>query len=211
MGDHHHGHAVVGQILHDLQHLANHFGVQGRGGLVKQHHIRLHAQGAGDGDTLLLTAGQLLRIGVGTVGQTDHIQKAAGSGFGLGLLDALGVHGCERQVLEHRHVGEQVKVLEHHAHPLAVQVDVHLFVGNVHVFKVDGTVGGLFQQVEGAQHGGFARAGGAYDDHHFALLDLQRAVVQSVDAVGEGLDQVFHPDQCITGCRHGASSFRRPR
>ena len=64
VGDHHHGHALVGQLLHDLQHLAHHLGVQGGGGLVKEHHLGLHGQGPDDGDALLLAAGELVGIGI---------------------------------------------------------------------------------------------------------------------------------------------------
>ena len=211
MGDHHHGHAALGQLLHDVEHLAHHLGVEGGGRLVKQHDIGVHAQGTGDGDTLFLTAGQLLGIGVGTVAQTHHVQQLAGGGLSLLLGNALGVHRCQGEILQHRHVGEQVEVLEHHAHLLAVQVDVGVFVGDIVILKEDLAVGGLFQKVQRAQHGGFARTGGAHNDHHFALLDLQRAVVQRMDAVGEDLGNAFHTDERVTGCRHGAFSFPQPR
>ena len=40
VGDHHHSHALLGQLLHDLQHLAHHLRVQGGGGLVKAEGIK---------------------------------------------------------------------------------------------------------------------------------------------------------------------------
>ena len=49
----------LGQVLHDGEHLADHFGVQGRGRLVEEQHLRVHGQGAGDGHALLLAAGEL--------------------------------------------------------------------------------------------------------------------------------------------------------
>ncbi len=45
--------------------------VEGRGGFVTQQYLGSRCQGAGDGDTLLLTAGQLGRIGVGAGFQPD--------------------------------------------------------------------------------------------------------------------------------------------
>ncbi|CAN4037398.1 Transposase and inactivated derivatives, partial [Dysosmobacter welbionis] len=67
VGDHHHSHALLGQLLHDLQHLAHHLRVQGGGGLVKEHNLRLHHQCPDNGNPLLLAAGELDGIGAGTV------------------------------------------------------------------------------------------------------------------------------------------------
>jgi hypothetical protein len=49
VGDHHQGHAVAGQALHHLQHLAHQLRVQRRGDLVAQQDVRVHGQRAGDG------------------------------------------------------------------------------------------------------------------------------------------------------------------
>ena len=73
MGDDDHGHALVRKLLHDIQDLADHLGVESGGGLVKQHDIGLHAQRTDDGDTLLLTAGKLNGVSIGTVGKADAL------------------------------------------------------------------------------------------------------------------------------------------
>ena len=44
VGDHQHGDAGVGQLLHQLQHLADHLRVKGGGGFVEQDDIRVHGQ-----------------------------------------------------------------------------------------------------------------------------------------------------------------------
>jgi hypothetical protein len=54
--DHQQRHALVGQALHHLQHLAHQLGVQRRGDLVAQQHAGLHRQRAGDRHALLLAA-----------------------------------------------------------------------------------------------------------------------------------------------------------
>jgi uncharacterized membrane protein YfcA len=41
--DAHHGHALLGQLHHHVEHLADHLGVERRGGLVEQHDDRVHA------------------------------------------------------------------------------------------------------------------------------------------------------------------------
>ena len=56
MGHNHHGHALLSQLLHDFQHLAHHFRVQGRGGFVEKQYIRLYSQRAGNGHPLLLSS-----------------------------------------------------------------------------------------------------------------------------------------------------------
>ena len=53
-----HRHAFFGQQAHRIQHLAHQFRIQGRSGLVKEHVIGLHREGAGNGEALLLAAGQ---------------------------------------------------------------------------------------------------------------------------------------------------------
>jgi twitching motility protein PilT len=39
VGDHHHRHALLGEVAHDGEHLADQLGVEGGGGLVEQHHV----------------------------------------------------------------------------------------------------------------------------------------------------------------------------
>ena len=218
MGDHHHGHTAPGQLLHDLQNLAHHFRIQGRGGLVKEHDLRLHHHGPDNGDPLLLTAGQLNGIGVGPILQTHPLEQGQGlfrGGF-LGLPQHL--HGGQDHVVQNGLVGEQVKVLKHHAHFLPVQVDIHLFrfallvdeglFGNVDAVEQNLTVGGDLQQVQTPQQGGFAGAGGADDHHHVSFVDVNADIVQGLQcALVVVFFQVLDLDQLIV-CRHGASSFQ---
>ena len=159
-------------------------------------------------DDEALAAGEHVGVLLGFVRQTDALQKPLGLCLRLGLGLQLQLYRSQSDVFQHRHVGEQVEVLEHHAHLPAVEVDVHLFVGDIHVVEVDMSRGGHLQQVQAPEQGGLAGAGGADDGHHLALLNGEGAVVQGHDRpVVIGLDHVLHTDQ-ITACRHGASSFR---
>ena len=72
-------HAVAGQALDDLQHLAGQLGVERRGDLVEQHQLGLHRQRAGDRDALLLAAGELLGIGLRLVGEAHLRQHRSAS------------------------------------------------------------------------------------------------------------------------------------
>ena len=184
MGDHQHGDAGVCQLLHQLQHLAHHLGVKGAGGLVEQDHVRVHGQRAGNGDALLLTAGQALGVGVGLVGQTYAGQQLVCTGRdGLFILQ-LQQAGGKFKVLFHGQVGEQVEVLEHHAHLLAHGVDVR-FV-HLHAFKLDRAGGGGLQPVQAAQKGGLAAAGRADQANHVAAVDIKVDALQHIQC-GVGL------------------------
>ncbi len=86
VGDYQHGHALLGQLLHHVQHLAHHLRVQGGGGLVKEHELGLHGQGPDNGDALLLAAGELVGIAVGLILQTHPAQQLHGLLVALGLF-----------------------------------------------------------------------------------------------------------------------------
>ena len=184
VGDHQHGDAGVCQLLHQLQHLAHHLGVKGAGGLIEQDHVRIHCQRAGNGDALLLTAGQALGVDVGLVGQTYAGQQLVCTGRdGLFVLQ-LQQGGCQLKVLFHGQVGEQVEVLEHHAHLLAHGIDVCLVY--LHTLKLDGAGGGGLQPVQAAQKGGFAAAGRANQANHVAAVDIKVDALQHIQC-GVGL------------------------
>lgn len=87
MGDHHQRSAGTGELFNHIQHFANQFRIQRRGGFIKQHHARAQRQRAGNGNTLLLAAGEVTRPGIGFIAQTYHIQKAVGVFNSLFLLN----------------------------------------------------------------------------------------------------------------------------
>ena len=74
--DHRHVH-LAGQRLHDVEHFADEFGVERGCRLVEQHELRLHGERAGDGDALLLAAGELRGVGVDFVGEADAVEQLA--------------------------------------------------------------------------------------------------------------------------------------
>ena len=182
VGDHQHGDAGVGQLLHQFQNLAHHFGVEGAGGLVEQDHVRIHGKGTGNGNTLLLATGKALGVGIGLVGQAHAGQQfvcLGGDGF---LILQLQQGGGQLQIFLHSQVREQVEVLEHHAHLLAHSVDV----GFIHLgaLKFDAAGGGDLQPVQAAQEGGLAAAGGADQADHVAAVDVDINTLQHVQGGG---------------------------
>src|SRR5690242_16724274 len=75
VGHHEHRHALAREGGHDVEHLLDHLGVERRGRLVEQHHLRFHGQGPGDRRPLLLAAGELGRVLVALVGDPDPLQQ----------------------------------------------------------------------------------------------------------------------------------------
>ena len=86
-------------------------------------------------------------------------------------------------------MGEEVEVLEHHAHLLAHSVDV----GFVHLgaLKFDAAGGGDLQPVQAAQEGGFAAAGGADQADHVAAVDVDVDALQDIQGGGGLLCALF--------------------
>ena len=159
MGDDQHGDAGVGQLLHQFQDLADHFGVQRGGGLIEEDDVRVHGQGAGNGDALLLAAGQALGVGVGLVGQADAGQQLFSALVRFLLVLQLQQGGGQAEVLLDRQVREEVEVLEHHPHLLADGINVAVI--DLDALKLDGAAGGDLQPIQAAQEGRLAAAGRA--------------------------------------------------
>ena len=81
-----HRHAVLRQPDHDVEHLVDHLGVERRGRLVEQHGDRIHGQRPGDGDALLLAAGEIARMLLGVIDEADAVEQFAGARTAAGLL-----------------------------------------------------------------------------------------------------------------------------
>ncbi|STT54698.1 Uncharacterised protein [Klebsiella pneumoniae] len=94
-------------LIH-IQHLAHQLRIQRRSGLIKQDHPRVQRQRPGNGDTLLLAAGEMPRPGVGFIAQSDDVQQFIGTGNGLFARDLLVGDRRLYQVLQHRQVRKQV-------------------------------------------------------------------------------------------------------
>ena len=175
--DHHRDVLLVCQPHHDVQHFLDRLRVEGRGRLVEQDDLGLCAEGTGDGDALLLAARQLGGVDIRLIPEADELKIMICQllRFLLGLVVEL--HGSQRQVLEHRHVGVEVELLEDHAH------------------DVDVAAGRLFQKVHAADGRGFAAAGRSDNDQLFALGHLKIHILQDVQ-VAEILVNVFEFDHC---------------
>jgi len=153
-------------------------------GLVEQEHLGPVGDRPGQGDPLLLAAGQL-------AGPALHgrLQLQAGPGFGGGAV-ALGLgHPLDLErvgdVVGHRHVRVQGVVLEHHGHVPAARGDP----GHVAAADLDGAGGRGLEPGDGAQQGGLAAAGRAEQGEELPVVDAQVQAVDRPHPSGELLDQ----------------------
>ena len=135
---------------------------------------------ARDGDALLLAAGELARIGVSLVGQADACEQLARRVLGLLLRDVADLDRGQHDVLEHRHVWEQVEALEDHADFLAYLVDVSLAVEH-DAIDADFAGSRLFEVVHAAQQRALARAGRPDNDDDLFLLNCEVDALEHLD------------------------------
>src|SRR6266516_3670958 len=124
VGRDHHCHSAGGELPDHLQHLRDELRVERARDLVEQHQPWLHGQRADDRDPLLLAAGEVVGIRLQLVREPEAVKQR--TRLLLGLVAALAERepGCERDVLEHAHVREEVEGLEDDPDPAAHPVHV---------------------------------------------------------------------------------------
>ena len=201
------------QLAQQVHHRLAVLGVEVAGGLVGQQDRRLPADGTGDGDALLLTAGELRGQVLGAVGHADALERGVDA---LAPLVRLHAAVDERQldVLEHREVADQVEALEDEA-DLAVADPGplrHRQLGHFLAVQPVLAVGRRVEQAEDRQQRGLAAARRPGDGDVLALLDLH---VDAREGVGlhlvgqehlldpvepnEGLSRLGHRDSFNAG------------
>ena len=83
-------------------------------GIIKQQQARFAHQRTGQGDALLLSAGELQRMGVAGCRNAKHDQELVGTSVCNGAPTA--VSGAKNDVLVNGHVRPEGEILENHAH-----------------------------------------------------------------------------------------------
>ena len=120
--------------------------------------------------------------------------------LGLGLAHLFERDGRERAVVEHIHVVEQVKALEHHADVLAEFIDIAALGREVLAMEPDmARVRGL-EQVEAAQEGRLTRARGADDGDDLAGINGQVDALEYLERA-KALAQALNADERLFGLR----------
>ena len=168
------------KVLHDGEHLADHFRVKRACRLVEQEHLGVHRKCARNGDTLLLTAGKLARLGVDIGRHADLFQIPHGLLLRFRLAPAEHLHLADHAVFQNRHIIEQVERLEDHADMRAIFRGVDAFSGDIFIVVEDLTARRRFQQIDAAQQRRFAGAGRADNGDHVAFFDVEVNVAQDL-------------------------------
>ena len=166
-------------------HFEAEFGVEVGEGFVEEHTFWAEGDGAGEGDALLLTAGELVGFAVAEVGHLDEFE---------GLVDASGAFlafdfadiEAEADVVADGHVGPECVGLEDHAGVAFVG----WYEGHVLIVEADVTVGGEGEAGDHAEEGGFAAAGGAEEEEECAGGDGEVDVIDGGEQAG-GLFKAF--------------------
>ena len=162
-------HAAVCQILHNIQHLSHHLGIQRGGGFVKQDDLGVHGKGTGDGYTLALSAGKRGGEHMRLIRESHAGQQFHGGSFRRAGRSTSNLAGSDAHIVQHRNVREQIEALKHHAH---LCTDGVLRLGRQHgtVYN-DLTLRRHLQIVQTPQESALAGAGGADDADYLVFPD----------------------------------------
>ena len=195
-----HGHSlglVVGNVdegglqtlvqLGDLgAHLRAQLRVQVGQRFVQQEDLRLTDDGAAQGDTLTLTAGQSLRLAVEQVLDVQDLGSLFARACRSPSFGRLAQLQAERHVVVNGHVRIQSVVLEHHRDIAILRRDV---VDQL-VADVQLALGDLFQTGDHTQRGGLTAAGRPDQNDELLVLDIQAEVGNSGHVAGVNLVDV---------------------
>ena len=179
MGDDDDGDAPLPvDLLQELQNGVRGLGVQGGGCLVAQQHLRVGGQGSGDGDALLLAAGELHRVGVRLVRQPHGFQQRHGPLFCLAPAHTGKLQG-EADIVQRSPLVQQVKALENHGD--FPPDGAKLLIGHGHQIPAVEQHLALIrplQQIDAAHQRAFTRTGQADDAENFSRLHCHGYMLQ---------------------------------
>ncbi len=173
VGDEQHGHAAFGLLGEQkIGDLATGFRIQVAGRLIGDQHQRRGRQRPSDRHPLLLSPRQLSRIVVQTLAKPDGGEFLAGYLEGVGNVRKFERHG---DVLECRHVGDQVEGLEDDADVAAAEIRQGILRKRVERLARDVDLASiqLFEAGQNHQKRGLAGTGGADDADSLTLVHLK--------------------------------------
>ena len=93
MGNDNHRHTLTGELLHQVENLADHLGVEGARRLIEKNNLGVHRERADYCDSLLLAAGEGRGIDIGFVLESYALKQLVRVLLRLFLYLLDGVHG----------------------------------------------------------------------------------------------------------------------
>ena len=178
VGDHD-DQAILGDLREQVHDLHGSMGIQGAGGLVGQHDLRVVDERAGNGHPLHLAARELARLLVQVLGQAHGCQGLLGAARALGLPHAR-QRQCQLHVLQDGLVRNEIVALEHEPYAVVAEgVPVAILVA-VGGDAVDDHVAGVvvIQAAHHVQKRCLARARRAQNRHELVVAERDGDVVQ---------------------------------
>src|SRR5262245_20373839 len=197
--DDQHGHALVREVAHGAQHLADELGIERGRHLVEQDDGRLHGERACDRHALLLAAGEPRGVLAGLVDEADFLEIGPRAFLGFRPRQPAHDQQALHNVLERGLVWEAVELLEHHADAgadagelaLAIAVDGGAVtsaggLSDLLASDDDAARARILHEVDAAQERALARPAGADQAHGLPAADLEVDAAQYVQ-VAEAL------------------------
>ena len=177
------------QRFQQIQYLRLHRHIQRAGGLIADQQLRRHRQGPGNGDSLALTARELMRIAPFAVArQTDFIQHLIDMSLSRYAVGA----NIERthalfEYLRHAHLGieRSIRILEHHLHRRP-RCAAQFLSSEPYAAR-----SGLDQLQQRLAQRRLAATGFAYQRQRTALRDVQRHPVHRLHLSDYALQETF--------------------
>ena len=153
--------------------------VKRAGGFVGEDDLSAVHERTGDGDALLLAAGELARFVFGAFAEAEAGEQRFGTFFPCFAVRT-GVDGGDGDVFPGFEVGKQVVALEDEADVFASERGAFLRAEVGGVFAVDVILAstGAVEAAEDVHQGGFARPRLADDGDHFPRFDFQVEIVE---------------------------------
>ena len=188
-------------VEQQIHHLLAGLAVQVAGRLVGQQDFGFGGEGTRHRDALLLTARQLAGIMLEPMAEADGMQDVAGAGEGVLTAGEFQRHG---DVLQRRHGGDKVEILEHDAYVIAAEARQAVFVetGQIDPGGANGSAAGLFEPGDDHHHGRFPAARRADNAHCLAGFDPKIETTQDVDLTRSTCEpdlEIGEQDRGLTG------------
>ena len=147
-----------------LAHFVAQFGVQVAERFVEQEDVRFGDERSGEGDALLLSAGELVRVPLFVGGHLDDLERFHDAPFFLVRFDLAYVESV-LYILVHGHMGPEGVVLEHHRGVALVRRGS----GDSFVSEVDFAFVRVVESGDSAEERRFAAAGRSEEEEQFAF------------------------------------------
>ena len=165
--------------MQQFHNLSPHLRVQVTGRLIGEYYLRVADNGAGNGNTLALTTGELCRHVAHTVAQTYLLQylfRQAAAFFGRHLSIKQG----QFYIIQHIQRVNQVERLEYEAQLHVTESSKFLVLHAVYLSACyfDGTACRRIEQTHNVQQRGLTATGRSHNTQEFSLIHFEVNILQ---------------------------------